>query len=221
MRRRLAGYAIAAGAIFVGIQILQTTQSSEDTHTLSDGVPDVIEIRSTDMGDVAELTVAEPMTMRGYDRDEFGPAWYDTDRNGCDQRDDVLSRDATSAEYDPQDYCAITAISLVDPYTGKTINGASAIHIDHVVPLAAAWRGGAKAWTDEQRLQFANDLNNLWAVSGTENMAKGDKTPDEWRPNNRGVWCAYAQTYTWVSLHYRLTVTAAARSALTDMIGTC
>jgi hypothetical protein len=26
---------------------------------------------------------------RGYSRAQFGPAWGDTDHNGCDQRNDV------------------------------------------------------------------------------------------------------------------------------------
>ncbi|MEQ7737173.1 hypothetical protein, partial [Escherichia coli] len=28
----------------------------------------------------------------GYTRDEFGPAWADTDHNGCDTRNDILAR---------------------------------------------------------------------------------------------------------------------------------
>jgi hypothetical protein len=39
-----------------------------------------------------QLRVAEP-EPDGYDRGEFGQKWADVDRNGCDQRDDVLRRD--------------------------------------------------------------------------------------------------------------------------------
>jgi len=37
----------------------------------------------------------------GYDRDQFGPAWKDVDRNGCDQRNDVLRRDLTKLRTNP------------------------------------------------------------------------------------------------------------------------
>ncbi|MEQ7740009.1 hypothetical protein, partial [Escherichia coli] len=35
----------------------------------------------------------------GYTRDEFGPAWADIDRNGCDTRNDILARDLTGATF--------------------------------------------------------------------------------------------------------------------------
>ena len=31
----------------------------------------------------------------GYTRAQFGPAWADVDRNGCDTRNDILKRDLT------------------------------------------------------------------------------------------------------------------------------
>jgi hypothetical protein len=37
----------------------------------------------------------------GYTRDEFGPAWADVDRNGCDTRNDILARDLTTRRSSP------------------------------------------------------------------------------------------------------------------------
>ena len=37
------------------------------------------------------LPVKGRAPMTGYDRDRFGPAWLDADRNGCDTRNDILS----------------------------------------------------------------------------------------------------------------------------------
>ena len=31
--------------------------------------------------------------LTGYERELFGPAWADVDRNGCDTRNDILRRD--------------------------------------------------------------------------------------------------------------------------------
>jgi hypothetical protein len=47
-------------------------------------------IRKTDH---AQLPMKGRAPRTGYDRDQFGPAWKDVDRNGCDQRNDVLTRD--------------------------------------------------------------------------------------------------------------------------------
>ena len=37
----------------------------------------------------------------GYDREQFGQAWADADRNGCDTRNDVLRRDLTPSCSEP------------------------------------------------------------------------------------------------------------------------
>ena len=46
------------------------------------------------------LEVANPKPS-GYDRDEFGQRWADVDRNGCDQRNDVLRRDMVNLHTKP------------------------------------------------------------------------------------------------------------------------
>ena len=46
------------------------------------------------------LQIAEPKPS-GYDRDEFGQAWADVDRNGCDQRNDTLRRDTAERHTKP------------------------------------------------------------------------------------------------------------------------
>ena len=96
-----------------------------------------------------------PVGTRGYDRDAFGSDWIDTDGNGCNQRDDVLLRDAVpgTTTVGRQDGCDhdVLAGTWHDPYTGRTLRftdlkdlgQAEAIQIDHVVPLAEAWVSGA------------------------------------------------------------------------------
>jgi len=41
------------------------------------------------------LPVKGRASKTGYGRSRFGIAWKDTDKNGCDQREDVLNRDLT------------------------------------------------------------------------------------------------------------------------------
>ena len=83
----------------------------------------------------------------GYSRDQFGQAWFDTDRNGCDTRNDMLRRDLV--DRDMKNWCKVLAgTRSPDPYTGKKIRfvlgGASEIDIDHVVPLSDAWQKGPR-----------------------------------------------------------------------------
>jgi hypothetical protein len=175
-----------------------------------------------------------PRTPSGprYDRDEFGTAWADTDGNGCNQRDDVLLRDAepgsvTLAEQGACDH-DVLAGTWHDPYTGRTLTftdlkdlrQAEAIQIDHVVPLAEAWVSGARHWSRDRREAFANDLGELLAVDGPTNMSKGDGDPASWRPR-KGYQCAYARQWIAVKARYALAIDPSERAALTEMLGFC
>lgn len=171
---------------------------------------------------LGRLPVAPEGAMTGYTRARFGQPWADTDHNGCDQRSDVLLRDAGSAARDEQRPCKVVAISLLDPYTGRRIDKVSDIQIDHVVSLGAAWRAGAAGWSDEQRELFATDESNLLAVDGKTNQAKGDDTPERFRKLiRRESWCLVAKVYIATSGTYRLSITPAARDALASMVDTC
>lgn len=157
-----------------------------------------------------------------YDRDrQFGSGWLDPDRNGCDAREDILIRDHDGGHPDRKDPCRIVGLVLHDPYTGVTLHGSRSVQIDHIVPLAVAWRSGAATWTGEQRRRFANDPANLLAVHGPTNQAKSDHTPDEWMPPNRATHCDYIDRYVLVSATYQLAVTDATRAALLKTAATC
>ena len=108
-------------------------------------------------------------------------------------------------------------------YDGKVLDSPTKVDIDHMVPLANAWRSGASAWTTERRSDFANDLDDpqLMAVSATSNRSKGDQDPSTWKPTDHGAWCVYAQDWIAVKTHWKLSVTTAEKSALAVMLGTC
>lgn len=168
------------------------------------------------------LKVAPDGPMAGYARARFGQPWRDTDHNGCDQRSDVLTRDAGSAAKDEKRPCQVVAISLTDPYTGETLTKLSDIQIDHVVALGAAWRAGASGWTDTQRELFATDERNLLAVKGRVNQAKSDDPPEKFQHLiQRDSWCRVARIYTEVSNVWHLTITPASHDALAEMLTTC
>ena len=139
------------------------------------------------------------MRIRGYDyrRDAFGDTWTDDNpapggHNGCDTRNDILDRDLVDKTYVSIKRCpnAVATGTLHDPYTNATIafvrgeKTGAAVQIDHIVPLAFAWDLGARNWTDEMRVRFANDPANLLAIGGQVNQDKSDKEPAVWMPPN-------------------------------------
>lgn len=167
-----------------------------------------------------------------YDRDAFGPAWADVDGNGCNQRDDVLLRDAEpgSTTTTRQDGCDhdVLAGTWVDPYTGarlvmtdmKDPAQAQAVQIDHVVPLAEAWRSGASGWSAARREAFANDLGVLVASGGPTNAAKGDDDPAAWLPRAR-FQCAYVLRWVAIKDAWDLAVDDSEDAALRRVLAQC
>ena len=164
------------------------------------------------------LTVAKSASMAGYSREKF-PHWRSTGSN-CDVRDTVLKRDGTKVKLSG---CNVVAGSWTSLYDGLVIDSPTKIDIDHMVPLANAWRSGASKWTTAEREDFANDLDDpqLVAVSASSNRSKGDQDPSTWKPKETGAWCQYAEDWIAVKAHWKLTVTTAEKAALNDMLEKC
>lgn len=203
-----------AGAM---IQRINKSHSSRnvDTSAVAEGT----------LSDLNNLTVNDnPKPPEKYNRvEQFGPAWKDVDHNGCDTRNDILARDLTVQEM--RNSCVITAGQLADPYSGEQIDfrkkDASKVQIDHVVALENAWQSGAYNLSKEDREALANDPDNLLAVNGHDNMAKGSKSADQWMPPNTAYACIYASKQVQIKNRYALTVTTPEKQALADALATC
>jgi hypothetical protein len=166
-----------------------------------------------------KLTVAAPLSMAGYSRAKF-PHWI-KQSGTCDTREVVLKRDGTGVKTGSD--CQPTAGRWHSAYDDTWLTRSSQVQIDHVVPLANAWRSGASKWTTDRRQQFANDLTDpqLLAVSGTTNEAKGDQDPSTWKPPNSGEWCDYASRWIAVKTKWQLTITSQEKAALQSMLAKC
>ncbi|SDR16988.1 HNH endonuclease family protein [Thermostaphylospora chromogena] len=165
------------------------------------------------------LEVAEPGSLEGYSRARF-PHWV-TIEGTCNTREIVLRRDGQNVTTDAE--CRAVSGVWESPYDGATWTDASDVDIDHMVPLAEAWRSGAASWSQTERRGFANDLESsqLWAVTDHVNQAKGDKDPARWRPPLRTFHCEYARSWIEVKAKWRLSVDASEKEALREMLGTC
>jgi hypothetical protein len=169
---------------------------------------------------LAQLSIDDhPHTLSDYSRDAW-PLWADIDGDGCDARQQAL-RAASSTSAQVVSPCKVVSGSWVSAYDGFTTTNPGDLDIDHVVPLANAHISGGWAWSTDQRRQYANDQQDLWVVSASSNRSKGDSSPDEWRPPQRGVWCTYAQRWTGIKVRWGLTATTPERDALGQMLDTC
>jgi uncharacterized protein DUF1524 len=194
-----------------------TTTIGPDSGSGGSGTTSAEDLK-TATAQLKKLKVATAASMKGYSRAKF-PHWRSTGDN-CDVRDSVLKRDGTKVKVSG---CNVVAGTWRSAYDGVVLNSPTKVDIDHMVPLANAWRSGAGAWTNDKRGDFANDLADpqLIAVSASSNRAKGDQDPSTWKPKVTGSWCEYAEDWIAVKTVWKLTVTTAEKAALTDMLEKC
>ncbi|SKT53093.1 putative secreted protein [Mycobacteroides abscessus subsp. massiliense] len=184
----------------------------------------------TPSADPSTLTVAALGSKNGYARARFGQPWTDDvdvegGHNGCGTRDDILQRDLTGITLSGS--CKVMSGTLADPYTGQIITfvygkkTSSLVQIDHVVSLGNVWVSGASTWDLPELKKIANDPLNLLAVNGSSNESKGDRSADQWLPENTSFDCTYVKRQVMVKNKYRLTVTAAEKATMQQFYGSC
>ena len=174
------------------------------------------------------LAVKGRAPKTGYTRAQFGPAWADVDRNGCDTRNDILKRDLTSITYRAKTRnCVVESGTLIDRYSGETINfvkgniSSMEVQIDHVVALSNAWQTGAFKLSVDQRKALSNDPLNLFAVKGRLNSQKGDGDAATWLPPLKSFRCSYVAQQIAVKAKYSLWVTAPEKAAMVSILAKC
>ncbi|WP_351232068.1 HNH endonuclease family protein [Streptomyces sp. NPDC002133] len=168
---------------------------------------------------LSSLTVKAEGSSSGYSRDLF-PHWI-TQSGSCNTREVVLKRDGSNVVQDSS--CAAVSGSWYSPYDGATWTAASDVDIDHIVPLAEAWRSGANSWSTSSRQAFANDLTRpqLIAVTDNVNQSKGDQDPAEWMPSVTSYRCYYARMWVHTKYYWNLSVDSAEKSALQSVLNGC
>ncbi|MFF0216388.1 HNH endonuclease family protein [Streptomyces vinaceus] len=168
---------------------------------------------------LATVTPKTEGSLSGYSRSLF-PHWS-TVSGSCNTRETVLKRDGVGVVTDSA--CAAVSGSWYSEYDGATWTNAADLDIDHVVPLAEAWRSGAASWTTSKRQQFANDLTRpqLIAVTDNVNQAKGDQDPGKWLPSRTAYRCTYARMWVEVKQYWGLSMDSGEKSALVGILNGC
>jgi hypothetical protein len=165
------------------------------------------------------LTIAPDQTS-GYERTLF-KHWIDADKDKCDTRKEVLILEAVK-QPTLGSGCSIIGGKWISPYDERITSDPTTLDIDHLVPLAEAWRSGAWKWSAAQRQAFANDLTDdraLIAVTSGLNREKSDQDPSTWLPPVGR--CTYISNWISIKIRYSLTVDPAEAAKLNEMIATC
>jgi hypothetical protein len=172
---------------------------------------------------LAGLTVTEEAGGGSYEREAFGEGWR-TQRDGCDTRERVLAEESRVEPELGSDGCTVVEGEWLSLYDGRSTPDPAQLEIDHVVALAEAWESGASEWPAERRERFANDLarpNALMAVTEPTNQSKSDQDPAEWMPPSRASWCRYVGAWITQKATWGLTIDAAERDALGNVLAAC
>jgi hypothetical protein len=162
-----------------------------------------------------------------YNREAFGQAWLDVDRNGCDTRNDILRRDLIEVVFTEGSKCRVSAGRFHEPYTARVVDfrrgseSSRAVQIDHVVALADAWQKGAQRLSPAERQSLANDPLNLIAADGAANQQKSAGDAATWLPGNKSIRCHYVARQISVKAAYGLWVTDAEKDAMKRVLGAC
>jgi len=111
----------------------------------------------------------------------FHPGWTDLDRDKLNTRHEALVEfSLVEPVIACRETCSVTGGLWLDPYSNQLFTDPRLLDIHHVVPLKEAYRSGGNLWTRRKFAQFANDPDNLLAVSASLNRAKGDREPGAW-----------------------------------------
>jgi hypothetical protein len=173
---------------------------------------------------VDRLTVAETRSdVPDYRRSAFGSGWDYDPATGCNTRELVLIEESLEPPV-MGERCKPLSGRWVSRYDGVGTTDPADLEIDHLVPLADAWRTGADGWTAARRESFANDLADpasLIAVTGRSNRSKGDSSPADWLPPAHASRCDYVEDWIRVKSRWDLTVTPAEKSVLVQVLSGC
>lgn len=146
-------------------------------------------------------------TAAPYDRDDYLPAWADTDGDCQNTRHEVLIEESRVPVLFSTSGCTVLQGLWEDPYTGLSFTNPADVDIDHMIPLKETHDSGAALWSTADKRRYANDLDNplvLITVDDGTNSSKGNKDPARWMPPNIGYHCEYVHNWVAVKAAYGL-----------------
>ena len=210
---------------YIGIRLVRVDDPAQDPYQPDAYCEGDHRNNAPDTDTLPGLTIAEvdPNTP-AYDRDDW-THWIDEDEDCINTRHEVLLAESLiPVNMVDDDPCRVDEGQWYDPYTGLSFTSASALDVDHMVPLANAHASGAWAWSAAERRAYANDQideHHLIAVQAAANRSKGSRGPEAWQPPNAAHHCEYARRWITIKSRWGLSSTQAEWFALLGMLDTC
>jgi len=217
--KRIMAVAVVVVGLLVGVTASSVVAATKTKVTWK--VPELVMAAVSAKSLLSELTVKADNTSK-YSRTNF-KHWIDADGDGCDTRQEVLISERVSGSGPTTRSCTFTG-SWKSQYDGATTTLSSSFDVDHMIPLAEAWRSGAAGWTSKTRENFANDLDfagSLIAVTAPSNRSKSDRDPANWLPTSNSYRCTYVATWTAVKWRWKLSIDQAEKDAISATMKNC
>jgi hypothetical protein len=147
--------------------------------------------------------------------------WIDEDGDCQNTRAEILIRTSIpEPKLDPAN-CVVKSGVWYDDYSGAIFTRADQLDIDHVVPIKWAYDHGAKNWSKDKKMIFANDEYNLMAVDLRLNRQKGAKGPNHWMPPNPDYRCKYLNRFNRIVSKYGLVYNDQEKQFMKDHLCAC
>lgn len=171
--------------------------------------------------ELAELEVRDEATDVDFD----AATWTASATDCLDISERVLlSRSAIEVTWADQLECVLDRGSWTARYLRTGIDSVVDAEVLALVPAEVAHASGGSEWTIDTRSTYMADTRHpasLHIVARDSGHNPRNQTPDQWRPGDRGVWCAYAVDWVTVKARWELSVTAQEAEALEMMLATC
>lgn len=183
----------------------------------------------------AQLTIEvlgiHPTAMDGYspapfaiDQDKLAADadWPPTaaPNEHCSISNATLARDGVGVSVDPNT-CEVSGGQWYDPLSGDTVTRDD-VEARPFLPTERAWASGGSAWDAHQLSVYRNAPESVLAISDTAYEERGQRGPDQWRPEDQAQWCGYALRWVSEKSTYGLSMeNQAEQDALTEMLNTC
>ena len=117
--------------------------------------------------------------------------------------------------------CKVDLGEWVDPFTNKVFLNNDDLDVMHIVGLKWAYENGAVNWSDEKRKQFANDPDNLLAVSDIENRKRRGNSFINYLPPNERYHCEFIVRFHRVVQKYGLNYPDIELRRAGELLGKC
>lgn len=178
-----------------------------------------------------EVLTITPTSKDGYSPDSFRidqdhlateAGWENPaiPSENCTIQDAALARDGVDIEADDST-CEVSGGRWFDPLSGETV-GRDDVQARPFLPAERAWTSGASTWTEYQFSIYRNSPQSVLTISDSAYEERGQRGPEQWRPESESLWCGYALRWVSEKNTFGLSMESQAEAeALTEMLDTC